>query len=267
MTLRHGGAVLDETLLDSLPSPSGKILLLVHGLCMNDLQCRREVDGQIVDHGRTVADELGYTPIYLRYNSGLPIAHNAASLAAELENLLTIWPVKIEELTIVAHSMGGLLARHAVHQAAQAEMQWPKRLNNVVFLGTPHHGAPLEKASAWIQSLLGATPYSAPFVRLSGLRSAGMTDLRHGCTAEELPFTAGINWYSVAATTAAQRGLLADHLTGDGLVPLRSALGEGSQASNSLPFAKGNTLEVYGTNHMALLSNSQVLEQLLKWLN
>ncbi|HKJ17782.1 MAG TPA: hypothetical protein VJ984_10560 [Xanthomonadales bacterium] len=266
MTLRHRGAVLDETLSGTLPSASGKVLLLIHGLCMNDLQWRRKVEGQIVDHGQILADQLGYTPVYLRYNTGLPIARNAALLAAEMENLSAIWPVPIESLSMVAHSMGGLLARHAVHQARNGDMQWLKRLNKVVFLGTPHHGAPLEKAGAWVQTLLGATPYSAPFAKLSGLRSAGITDLRHGLTAEELPLTPGINWYSVAATTAARRGVLANHLTGDGLVPLRSALGECSRANESLLFANGHTRVVHGTSHLGLLSSSRVSEQLLKWL-
>jgi pimeloyl-ACP methyl ester carboxylesterase len=270
MSLRHGDAILDDAGLDKLPSTSGKnmgrILLMIHGLCMNDLQWRREVDGQFVDHGKTLADQRGYMPVYVRYNTGLSIAQNASRLAQALENLLALWPAEVEDLTIVAHSMGGLLIRHAVHQAGLAEMRWPDRLNSVVFLGTPHHGAPLERTSAWVQSILGATPYSAPFVKLSGLRSAGITDLGHGCSAQDLPLAPGVNWYAVAATTASKRGIWTDHLTGDGLVPLRSALGEARQGNDSLPFANRNTHVVYGTNHMALLHSKQVSEQLLRWL-
>ena len=182
MSVRHRGQPLD--LADpggSLraaggPAPTGRLLVLVHGLCMNDLQWRR--DGH--DHGAALADALGCTPLYLRYNSGLRVADNGTEFAETLESLVAAWPCPVEELTILGHSMGGLVARSACLAGAERRHRWPGSLRRLVFLGTPHHGAPLERGGHGLDYLLGLSPYSAPFTRLGKSRSAGIQDLRHG---------------------------------------------------------------------------------------
>ena len=284
MTLRYPGNALTRDEPPPMSAATGKVLLLIHGLCMNDLQWQTNRDKTVHDHGEALATALGYTPVYLRYNSGLHTSVNGRELSAQLEQLTTHWPVPIEELTVVAHSMGGLLARSAVHYARQAGLQWPDQLKNIVFLGTPHHGAPLEQAGNWLDVIIGSTPYSAPFTRLVQLRSAGITDLRHGHVLDEdwqdhdrfehkpdsratAPLPDGVACYTVAATTAAKRSLLADRLIGDGLVPLRSALGQHNNAHQYLAFEQGSQWIVYQTNHMELLSSQAVSNQMIEWLS
>ena len=168
-----------------------RLLLLVHGLCMNDTQWTR--DGH--DHGLALAKSLDCTPVYVRYNSGRHVCENAAELATRLQELVAHWPVAVEDLAIVGHSMGGLVARSAVHQASEAGMAWPRQLRQMVFLGTPHHGAALERAGNWLHTVLGLSPYLAPFTRLGRLRSDGITDLRHGNLLES-------DWQGAASCTA-----------------------------------------------------------------
>ena len=283
MTLRYKGQALDWQALPPELSTSGKVLLLIHGLCMNDLQWQSQADAKTADHGAALACALGYTPIYLRYNSGLHTSQNGHELSARLEHLCSHWPTPISEITVVAHSMGGLLIRSAFHYARQDARRWPDHLKNIVFLGTPHHGAPLERAGNWIDVILGSTPYSAPFARLGQLRSAGITDLRYGHvldrdwqghdrfsrqpdTRRHVPLPEGVCCFTVAATTAAQRSVVADRLLGDGLVPLRSALGQHDDPRRTLVFAKTAQLIAYRTNHLALLSSPAVTRQLLLWL-
>jgi pimeloyl-ACP methyl ester carboxylesterase len=282
MTLRYQGAALNLQTLPALPNATGKVLVLIHGLCMNDLQW--QTPGQVANHGAALAATLGYTPVYLRYNSGLHTSQNGHQLAALLEQLLTHWPTPIEELTVLAHSMGGLLARSAVYYAQQDQLQWPAHLKNIIFLGTPHHGAPLERAGNWLDVLLGSTPFSAPFAKLGQLRSAGITDLRYGHVLDvdwqghdrfrrqpdrrqPVPLPEGVACYTVAATTAAKRSALANRLLGDGLVPLHSALGEHDDAQRTLVFAKASQHIAYRTSHLALLSSPEVSRQLLAWLS
>ena len=279
MSFRYQGAELDLSAPLALPQATGKVLLLIHGLCMNDLQWHTPD----ADHGATLATALGYTPVHLRYNSGLHTSQNGHQLAALLEQLISHWPSPIEELTVVAHSMGGLLIRSAFYYAQRDGLRWPAQLKNIIFLGTPHHGAPLERAGNWVDVLLGSTPFSAPFAKLGQLRSAGITDLRFGHVLDvdwqgqnrfqrqpdrrqAVPLPAGVACYAVAATTATQRSALADRLLGDGLVPLRSALGEHDDPQRRLGFAKPSQFIAYRTSHLALLSSPAVTQQLLQWL-
>ena len=153
-----------------------RLLLLVHGLCMDDSQWTRKGH----DHGLALAQALGCTPVYVRYNSGLHVSESAAELATLLNDLVAHWPVPLKAIDIVGHSMGGLVARSAVRQAGDLGLAWPRRLRQMVFLGTPHHGAPLERGGNWLHTVLGMSPYLAPFTRLGRLRSHGITDLRHG---------------------------------------------------------------------------------------
>src|ERR1035437_3160715 len=302
MTLRYRDVALNWQTVAPIPAASGKVLLLIHGLCMNDLQWRTQVKApgqanpsdpggaseaasevQLLDHGTALAQALGYSPIYLRYNTGLHTSQNGHELAAQLEQLLAHWPVALEEITVVAHSMGGLVTRSALYYAQQGGLRWPRYLKNIVFLGTPHDGAPLERAGNWVDVILGSTPYSRPFAKLGQLRSAGITDLRYGHVLDAdwqgqdrfrrqldrrqlLPLPEAVACYSVAATTAAKRSALSDRLLGDGLVPLNSALGQHDDPQRRLAFAKGAQWIAYRTNHLALLSSPAVTQQMLQWL-
>ncbi|HSV48279.1 MAG TPA: alpha/beta hydrolase [Ramlibacter sp.] len=254
------------------PGPRG--LLLVHGLCMNEDQWTR--DGH--DHGQALAADLGYSPVYLRYNSGRHISSNGAELAALLETSLRDGTLPFESLAIVGHSMGGLVARSAVHQALQAGMAWPHRLRQLVFLGSPHHGAALERGGNWVHAGLGVSPYLAPFTRLSGLRSEGITDLRHGNlleadwaggrfalrdTRQVVPLPAGVACYAVAGTLgqAHEGGGL-----GDGLVTVASALGRHARPTHRLGIAPSHTWVARGVHHLDLLGSPAVYRTLLRWL-
>lgn len=252
--------------------PRPRLLLLVHGLCMAEAQWTHRGH----DHGQALAARLDRTPVYLRYNSGRHVSENGAELAARLEALLAEWPVPVEEIAILCHSMGGLVARSAVHQAQQAGMAWPRRLGHMVFLGTPHHGAALERGGNWLHEVLGRSPYLAPFTRLGRLRSDGITDLRHGNllasdwqegrfvhrdTRTPVPLPAGVACHAVAG--ALGRGKAA---AGDGLVAVDSALGRHAHADHRLAFPAGHTLVVRGAHHFDLLSSPVVHRKLRQWL-
>jgi pimeloyl-ACP methyl ester carboxylesterase len=290
MTLRFQNQALNWETMPDKALLTGKVLIVVHGLCMNDLQWTVQVDEKTVTHAETLASKLGYTPVYVRYNTGLHTSQNGQMLSNQLELLSAVWPTPLTEISVLVHSMGGLVTRAAVHSAQESKRQWLNKLKNIVFLGTPHHGAPLEKAGNWIDVLLGVTPYSAPFKRLVELRSSGITDLRFGyvldsdwedqdpqgrfrsktkeeqSNREHLPLPDGVACFTVAATLAAKRSLLADRLVGDGLVPLNSALGVHSDPARNLAFPKSSQLVVYRTNHMAMLGSAEVGEQLVMWL-
>jgi pimeloyl-ACP methyl ester carboxylesterase len=268
MSLRHDGVAVDpaEFAARRPGRPDRKFLILVHGLCMSDQQWMREGRG----HGPALAEELGYEPLYLRYNSGLPIAENGRQFAALLEQLIGRWPQPPDEFVILGHSMGGLVARSACAFAADQGHGWLDSLTRLVFLGTPHGGAPLEHAGHGLEFLLGVTPYSAPFTRLGKARSAGIKDLRRGTITSTghrmVPLPAGVACYTMAATLASRRSTLGDRLVGDGLVPLHSGLGRTRQKAQALAFAKERQWIGYEMGHLELLSRPEVYAQLRAWL-
>jgi len=281
MRLRRDGQPLDlerKALSAALPKATGKVLLLVHGSSMSDLQWRRQGH----DHGAALERDLGFTAVHLNYNSGLHVSTNGRALADLLEKLIAQWPVPVEELTIVAHSMGGLVARSACHVAAAAGHRWLATLRKLVFLGTPHHGAPLERGGNWLEAILGISPYTVPFARLGKIRSAGVTDLRYGSVLDEdweqrdrfrrrrdarrpVPLPAGVACYAIAVTKEKSPG--PGHGTaGDGLVPLDSALGRHPDPEMTLAIPKSRQWIGAGMKHLDLLSSPEVYAVLLRWL-
>lgn len=278
MRLRRDGRPLqlDKAALSSaIPNAGGKLLVLAHGLCMNDLQWKRQGH----DHGAALARDLGCTSVYLHYNSGRHISVNGREFADLLEALLVNWPIPVEELTILGHSMGGLLARSAWHYGTAAGHAWPQRLKKLVFLGTPHHGAPMERGGNWIDITLGASPYTAPLSRLGKIRSAGITDLRHTYLLDEdwhgrdrfarsaghhaaVPLPEDVLCYAIAGTTGKQAGDLKDRLIGDGLVPLASALGCHAEDDRNLMFPQDRQWIAHATGHLDLLCRTQVYERI-----
>lgn len=263
MTLRHAGRELD--LNDCIAKPRNRLLVLAHGLCMNEQQwCR---DGH--DHGAVIARELGFTPLHLRYNSGLAIWRNGQELAQQLEIAVGNWPRAIDEVAIVGHSMGGLVARSACHYGQQAGHAWPRLLSKLVFLGTPHHGAPLERLGNAFEMLLDLSPYSMPLTRISRARSAGIEDLRGGAIVKDqqhVPLPEHVDSYAIAAVMAKRPNSLQERLIGDGLVPLDSALGRHRDPGKSLKIAKDRQWIGYGIGHLALLRHPEVYAQLRRAL-
>lgn len=260
-------------------SISGKILLLVHGSCMNDLQWMR----QNHDHGAALAAAHGFTAVYLHYNTGLHISSNGRQLASLLQELVQAWPTAVQELVIVAHSMGGLVSRSACHYAQQAGLDWLSRLSRMVFLGSPHHGAPLERGGNWVTILLGAMPSTSAYAGLAKIRSSGITDLRHGSLLDEdwaqgdrfahttdLPgfvaLPASVQCYAVGAVLNKDLDNLGATVLGDGMVPLKSALGQHDDPQRCLDIPETNQAIFYGLNHLDLLNHPDVFAQLRRWL-
>ncbi|QFI38395.1 hypothetical protein FR932_11295 [Moritella marina ATCC 15381] len=279
MQLRRDGVALTDVALRNLIEKSdGKILLMVHGLCMNDLQW--QVDEH--DHGIELARDLGYEPIYLHYNTGRHISENGRDLAALLEYLMTISPQPLT-LSILAHSMGGLVSRSAFHYGEKAGHTWLQQVHKMVFLGTPHHGAALEKGGNMIDILLGSNPFSLPFAKLGQIRSAGITDLRYGSIIDEhwqgkdrfsynaddrgsLALPNGVHCYTVAAVKSKQSTVVGDGLIGDGLVNVDSALGRHNDDLLHLTFPEQHQWVGRDMNHMDLLYHPDVYSKIRHWL-
>jgi pimeloyl-ACP methyl ester carboxylesterase len=271
MSLRQGGQPL-------VPMPARRLLVLIHGLCMDDLQWNRKGH----DHGAALARDLGFTPIYLHYNSGLHVSTNGRAFADLIEDMVKQWPVPIEEMGILGHSMGGLVTRSACHYGRDAGHDWLRHLTKIVFLGTPHHGSVLERGGIRLDSILGSTRFTAPLGRVGKIRSAGINDLGHGNLLDEdwqghdrseasedlrrpVPLPEGVQCYAMAAA-ARGAGTLRSRLVGDGLVSVNSALGRHEESSRALPIPESRQWIAPDMKHFDLLSRPEAYEKIREWL-
>lgn len=171
--------------------PSAQVALFVHGLATTEwswcLGAQAQHGEPTVNFGTLLQRDAGYTPIWLRYNSGRHVSENGRQLAAELERLVAAYPLPMESLVLVGHSMGGLVLRSAIHYGQEQGLRWPSLVRHVICLGTPHRGAPLEKLGHVLTRVLGAIdlPGTRIPARILSGRSAGIRDLRHGSLLDE----------------------------------------------------------------------------------
>jgi pimeloyl-ACP methyl ester carboxylesterase len=283
MAARAGGQVVPprrDALEAAFPAATGRIVVFVHGLMETEhaweLGARREGGS----YGPRLAEDLGVTPVYVRYNSGRHISENGRSLAELLEAVAVAWPVELEEIALVGHSMGGLVARSGGHQAAEEGMEWVRLMRQIVSLGTPHLGAPVAQAVHYAEAALSALPETRPFGAFLRRRSGGIRDLRQGSLADEdwrdrdpdalkavacreVPLLDGVTHCFISATITRSERHPVGRLLGDALVLVPSA--SGRSRSRRIAFQKGT--HVGPAHHLALLNHPAVFEHLREWLS
>jgi hypothetical protein len=292
MTVRVAGrAVPLETraLRQAFPGTGGRLAVFLHGLTETEdcwgYGAERHHGDRSVTYGSRLQQDLGLTPVHLRYNTGLHISDNGRSLDALLGALVDAWPVPVQDVVLIGHSMGGLVARSALHQAGGATAQahgWTRLVRDTVTLGSPHLGAPLERGVHRLTAQLARLPETRPLARLLTLRSAGIKDLRRGTLVEadwtgrdldaltpgehtHVPLHDGARHFVVLATLSRDpEGWVAD-LLGDVLVPPRSASGDTGD-DDRLVFPPDHVHRIGGLHHFDLLNHPLIYERIRAWL-
>jgi pimeloyl-ACP methyl ester carboxylesterase len=288
---RHEGkelALATDAIRKAHPAATGKLCVMVHGLACTEagffFDAARHHGDARASYGFLLERDHGYTPFYLRYNTGQHISENGRAFAAELERLVSVYPVPVEEIVIIAHSMGGLVSRSAAHYGKEAGHAWVDKLKFVFCLGSPHHGSPVEKAGNVLASVLSAfdLPGTQVPAKLLNVRSAGIKDLRFGNTLDEhwigkdpnaflrderatVAFVEGVNYAYVGATISKDPAHPVGMLIGDLLVRAGSARGEHDNPALRVPFHMGEVLS--GISHIALMNHRDVYAQILKCLS
>ena len=286
MTLRHHGRHLPatpEAFAAAFPNPTNKVCVFVHSLASTEwlwsLSSEEHYGDPDVTFGTRLADDLGLTPIYLRYNTGRHISENGRALATLLTEVLDAYPVPVEEIVLVGHSMGGLVARSAAHYAREHDEPWVAHLRHVACIGAPHLGAPLEKAVNLLTGVLKNLDAAGAQVpaELLDSRSAGVKDLRYGYTIDEewaekdpdevfadarrnVPLVDGVGYYFLAATISRDPEHPLGELLGDLMVRLPSASGEAPEPARRIHFSSGSVFP--GMSHIHIANHPDVYEAL-----
>jgi triacylglycerol lipase len=290
MSLRHDGRPLNlGGGLDAvLPAATGKLVIFVHGLACYDSVWMpgARAPGAELSFGAELARDLGYTALYVRYNTGLHISENGRALALLLADLERAYPVALDEIALVGHSMGGLVARSAAHYGQELGLPWLGKLTHVLGIGSPHFGAPLARASQLVASVAGWFDSAGTQVpsKVLRARSAGIKDLSFGSLLDDdwfgldadgspfearrtspPPFVARVAYGYVAARYRPSKGGPLGEWLGDLLVQLPSASGLHRDPERRIPFHMGHVVD--GAHHVALTTHPEVYRQLRRFLD
>lgn len=265
LAVRHEGedVSLDrQSLASAFPDATPDVVVFLHGLGEHEHHWDRPVREPAGSYGARLAAETPWTPVYLRANTGMPVAENGVALASLVDLLVQSWPTDVRRIALVGHSMGGLVIRAACAVGTDAARGWHTLVTDVVTLGTPHLGAPLERGVALGARALRALPESAPFGRILDYRSPGILDLRAGLApdVQNLPHA---KYHLVAATLAASHRHPVSEAFGDLLVRYPSATGRPRRGRDLFPGA--DVLHVKG-DHFDLLNHPEVYAALRSWL-
>lgn len=265
------------------PAPTGRLVLWVHGLAVTEAVWSFPNE-PAVTYGALLKKELGVTPLYLRYNTGLHISENGEALARLLETLVSAFPVPVEELILVGYSMGGLVVRSACHVAAEAQLSWLSRVRRALYIGVPHLGSPLERLGKVVTWALRSipNPYTQLVADVANLRSSGVKDLGFGNLLKQdwegadreaplhnrrhpVPLLPEISHHLLVGSLGRDERHLLSALFGDGVVPLSSAAGRAGVADRSPVFPQENVKVVPGVDHIALAHHADVYTQVRAW--
>ncbi|MGI8631085.1 MAG: lipase family alpha/beta hydrolase [Solirubrobacterales bacterium] len=232
-------------------------------------------------YGKCLERELDYTSLYLRYNTGLHISENGRALSGLLDEVVARWPVEVKQISLVGHSMGGLVARGAAHYASEEQASWVRHLWHTVSLGSPHMGAPIVQGLQHLTHGLRALPETRPFGNFWARRSAGVRDLRQGSLVDEdwrdrdpdaleavataeVPLLEDVAHYFVTASVTRSPRHPIGRVVGDTLVLVPSA--SGRSRSRRVGFRSDAGMHLGGAHHMALLNHPAIYEQLRSWV-
>lgn len=260
----HGEDVpLDpEPLASAFPAASGRLVVFLHGLCENESYWNRQREERGTTYGETLAGD-GWTPVFLRANTGLGLRPNGIAMSALMQRLVEQWPVEVTRIALVGHSLGGLVMRAAGAVATEVDGPWTQLVSDVVTLGCPHLGAPLARGIGHGSRGLGRLPETAAFGRILDWRSVGVHDLVAGL-AEDVPPLPHARYRLVSATLTASPRHPVGHVVGDLLVRVPSAYGRDRYGAELFPGAE--VLHVGRADHFDLLNHPRVERALCGWL-
>ena len=146
----QGSPLLSFEALSKSNSGAGltnKIVVLLHGLTnletIWDIETEETANVEsnavpVANYGYHLQKDFGYTPLFLRYNTGLPIEENGHKFAQLMDKLAITYPKPIDDIVFVGFSMGGLLMRYAQKEASESNAPWLTKLSHCFYLGTPH---------------------------------------------------------------------------------------------------------------------------------
>ncbi len=272
-----------QALEKALPDATGKLCIFLHGNMDSELGWEFDDDPE-TSYGTLLRRDFGCTPLYVRYNSGLHISDNGKRLSRLMAEMSAVYPVEIEEIFLIGHSMGGLVVRSACYYADRDNAAWVKKVKKMFLLGSPHMGAYMEKIGNLTSVILRLilNPYTRIISGIINMRSSGMKDTRFGYLLDEdwkgkdpdtllssnrhpVPLLEGVDHYVISSTLKAP-GHPVSLFIGDGVVSHSSARGKSIFREDGIAFPEDNFKSFANIGHPRLRRHPDVYEQIKEWM-
>jgi len=285
MGLRVDGRAVEPApaaLAAAYPAATGRLVVFVPGLVETEFSWRPRHPDRVC-FGVQLERDLATTAVWVRYNTGLHISTNGRLLSELLQQVVQGWPVPVEDLFLVGHSMGGLVARSALHHDhARSPAGWSELLRANISLGSPHAGAPLERVANRAVRGLRRLPETRPVAAVLSRRSGGIKDLRHGNLVDgdwagydpehphdvrtQVPLSERVPHYVVYASLTGRPDHPVAEILGDLLVTPSSATGRGRGRQPPWNLPAEQVLYLGRRHHFDLLDHPQVYLRLREWI-
>jgi|GEM_PF-4176489 len=179
-----------ELVQDYTDGSSRRALILVHGLTANSLKF-----GTLIDDFRL--NSQPWQVWTLRYPYNVSIEENAR----ELSDLLTLHSEEFDEVYVLGHSLGGLIAQQALWDSYQrvregGQVPWLGKVKRAIIVGTPNQGSPTADVyRALLSNLFNLSASASPF----DVNSSIIQDLAFG---RSIPPVPGIDYQVIVGTRA-----------------------------------------------------------------
>ncbi len=268
----------DLKIEESLQKSDGKVILFIHGLMADEVLWEEPTRGK-KGYGPRLAEEKNYCVLYVRYNTGRHISENGRSISRLINTLASTYPNVIKSITIIAHSMGGLVIRSSCHYAGIEGHTWTKKIDRIFLIGVPNDGAFLEKLGHLTTSILrNIWNFQTKLIaKIADERSNGIKDLRWGFLVDEdwqnpnandlvgvkrteIPPLEGVKYFIIVGTLMENENNVISQYFGDGLVGKKSATGESSSILNSQEEAFLEYRVFPKINHISILTDDTIYE-------
>jgi hypothetical protein len=289
MSFRHKS--LDINLKDikekfKLADNEGKLIIMVHGLMNDETIWHSNPEDLIQRMGTFLEKQNKANILYIRYNTGRHISQNGRDFSSLIQNLIDTFKNYIKELTIISHSMGGLVTRSAGYYAEKSGHNWLSKLKNVFLIGVPNEGSYLARVAHMAQYFLRKfdPTENDTIAKFFEIRSNGIKDLSFGFLVDEdwqnpnyerekkvkatkVYPVPNVEYYLVAGTvsTKSEKKKIFTFF-GDGLVEKQSALSDLFKEKESQQGMVHFKL-FENENHLSLLESEKVQEFMFESLN
>ncbi len=149
----------DIDLIKAAVGEANRIVLFIHGIIGNTTEMPKTLRRATTNEGQPLESQFDLALTFDYENLNTPIEETGKALGEKLASI-GLTPGHGKHLTIIAHSMGGLISRWFIEKEGGAEV-----VNHLIQLGTPNMGTPITNVYEMVSLLMARVVNGAAFLQ------------------------------------------------------------------------------------------------------